>query len=96
MLVAVSIVGALALIGVIILHLIVYFTVTRVNSNRPPEALNDPSIWLDNQIPLIPWTWIFYWAAYPYLTLGAGILIAMMPRRAIYVTGKDWDALAEP
>ena len=77
----------LALVGVIVLHLIVYFTVTRVNSNRPPEALNDPSIWLDDQIPLLGWTWIFYWAAYPYLTLGAGILVAMMPeadyRRAI-------------
>lgn len=78
---------ALALIGVIVLHLVVYFTVTRVNSNRPPEVLNDPSIWLDDRIPLVPWTWIFYWAAYPYLTLGAGILVAMMPsadyRRAI-------------
>ncbi len=78
---------ALAIVAVIILHLAVYYTVTRVNSNRPPEALNDPSIALDDKIPLLGWTWVFYWAAYPYLTLGAGLIIASMPaahyRRAI-------------
>jgi hypothetical protein len=78
---------ALAIVGVILLHLAVYYTVTRVNSNRPPEALNDPSIALDDKIPLLGWTWVFYWAAYPYLTLGAGLIVAAMPaadyRRAI-------------
>lgn len=69
---------ALAIVGVIILHLAVYFTVTRINSNRPPEALNDPSIALDDRIPLLGWTWVFYWAAYPYLTLGAGLVVAAM------------------
>jgi hypothetical protein len=70
---------ALAILGVIVLHLAVYYTVTRINSNRPPEALNDPSIGLDDRIPLLGWTWVFYWAAYPYLTLGAGLVIASMP-----------------
>ncbi len=78
---------ALAIVAVILLHLAVYYTVTRVNSNRPPEVLNDPSIALDDKIPLLGWTWVFYWAAYPYLTLGAGLIIASMPaahyRRAI-------------
>ena len=69
---------ALAIVGVIVLHLAVYFTVTRVNSNRPPEVLNDPSIALDDKIPLLGWTWVFYWAAYPYLTLGAGLVVAAM------------------
>lgn len=73
----------LAILGVIILHLAVYYTVTRINSNRPPEALNDPSIGLDDRIPLLGWTWVFYWAAYPYLTLGAGLVIASM-RHADY------------
>lgn len=71
---------ALAILGVIILHLAVYYTVTRVNSNRSPEALKDPSIGLDDRIPLLGWTWIFYWAAYPYLTLGAGLVVAAMRR----------------
>ncbi|MDP2471458.1 MAG: phosphatase PAP2 family protein, partial [Candidatus Palauibacterales bacterium] len=69
---------ALAIVGVILLHLAVYYTVTRVNSNRPPEALRDPSIGLDDRIPLLGWTWVFYWAAYPYLTLGAGLIVAAM------------------
>jgi len=69
---------ALAIMGVIVLHLAVYYTVTRINSNRPPEALHDPSIGLDDRIPLLGWTWVFYWAAYPYLTLGAGLVIASM------------------
>jgi membrane-associated phospholipid phosphatase len=69
---------AAAIVAVIVLHLAVYYTVTRVNSNRPPEALNDPSIALDDKIPLLGWTWVFYWAAYPYLTLGAGLVVAAM------------------
>jgi membrane-associated phospholipid phosphatase len=69
---------AAAIVAVIVLHLAVYYTVTRVNSNRPPEALNDPSIALDDKIPLLGWTWVFYWAAYPYLTLGAGLIVAAM------------------
>ena len=68
----------LAIVGVIVLHLVVYYTVTRVNSNRPPAALNDPSIPLDDKIPLLGWTWVFYWAAYPYLTLGAALIVAAM------------------
>ena len=68
----------LAIVGVIVLHLAVYYTVTRVNSNRPPAALNDPSIPLDDKIPLLGWTWVFYWAAYPYLTLGAALIVAAM------------------
>jgi membrane-associated phospholipid phosphatase len=68
----------LAIVGVIVLHLVVYYTVTRINSNRPPAALNDPSIPLDDRIPLIGWTWAFYWAAYPYLTLGAWLIVAAM------------------
>jgi membrane-associated phospholipid phosphatase len=73
----------LAIVGVIVLHLVVYYTVTRVNSNRPPAALNDPSIPLDDKIPLLGWTWVFYWAAYPYLTLGAALIVAAM-READY------------
>jgi hypothetical protein len=77
----------LAIAGVIVLHLAVYLTVTRVNSGRPPEALRDPSIPLDGRIPLLGWTWIFYWAAYPYLTIGAGLIVGSMPeldfRRAV-------------
>jgi membrane-associated phospholipid phosphatase len=77
----------LAIIAVIVLHLAVYYTVTRVNSNRPPEALNDPSIALDERIPLLGWTWVFYWAAYPYLTVGAWLVVCAMReadfRRAI-------------
>lgn len=73
----------LAIVGVIALHLVVYYTVTRVNSNRPPEALNDPSIPLDDKIPLLGWTWVFYWAAYPYLTLGTALVVTSM-READY------------
>ncbi len=68
----------LAIVAVIVLHLAVYYTVTRINSNRPPEALNDPSIALDDRIPLIGWTWVFYWAAYPYLTVGAWLVVSAM------------------
>lgn len=68
----------LAIVAVVVLHLAVYYTVTRVNSNRPPEALNDPSIALDDKIPLLGWTWVFYWAAYPYLTVGAWLVVSAM------------------
>ena len=69
--------------GVILLHLAVYFAVTRINSTRPASVFWDPAITLDSLIPLIEWTWIFYWAAYPYLTLGATLVVASM-READY------------
>jgi membrane-associated phospholipid phosphatase len=64
--------------GVVCLHLLVYFTVTRINSYRPPGALKDPSTGLDGMIPALGWTWVFYWAAYPYLTVGAGLILGAM------------------
>jgi hypothetical protein len=75
--------------GVILLHLAVYYVVTRVNSALPVGAFWDPSTTLDGLIPLVGWTWVLYWAAYPYLTLGAGLVVGTMQkgdfRRAIRV-----------
>lgn len=71
------------LLGVIVLHLAVYYVVTRINGGRPTEAFHDPSIGLDDAIPLLGWTWPLYWAAYPYLTAGAALIVGGM-RQAEY------------
>ncbi|MFQ5890361.1 MAG: phosphatase PAP2 family protein [Gemmatimonadota bacterium] len=68
-----------AIIGVILLHLTAYYIVTRVNSGRPVDALWDPRLRADDWIPHLPWSWVFYWTAYPYLTLVAATVIWRLP-----------------
>ena len=68
-----------AIVGVALLHLAAYYLVTRVNSARPATALWDPETALDGLIPYLPWTWPFYWAAYPYITIGAATLVLALP-----------------
>jgi len=68
-----------AIVGVVLLHLAAYLAVTRLNAGRPPSALWDPHLRLDDRIPYLPWTWIWYWSAYPYLTIVAALVLLRLP-----------------
>ncbi len=81
-------IGRLAvMLAVGILHLTAYYVVTRVNGARPASALWDLTTPFDARIPYLPWTWPFFWAAYPFVTLGAASVVLALPdaafRRAI-------------
>lgn len=73
--------------GVVALHILCYWIITRVTLARGPEALFDTTIALDRLIPHVPATWPFYWMAYPFVILGAGTALARLPslafRRAV-------------
>ncbi|MFQ5679942.1 MAG: phosphatase PAP2 family protein [Gemmatimonadota bacterium] len=68
--------------GVGALHMTAYYFVNRLNAARPPSAFWNLWTPLDDAIPGLPWTWPFYWALYPYLTLGAAWVVWRLPSRA--------------
>jgi hypothetical protein len=73
--------------AVVLLHLLAYLAVTRVNAARPEHALWDLSTRFDAVIPHLPSTWPFYWLVYPFVPLVGGFALLRMPepafRRAI-------------
>jgi hypothetical protein len=72
--------AVLAALG--LLHLAAYLIVTRATSARPPAALWQFALPLDAAIPHLPWTWPFYWLAYPFVAVGGGVtLLRLDPDR---------------
>jgi membrane-associated phospholipid phosphatase len=46
-----------------------------------PDALWHTSIALDAQIPYLPWTWVFYWAAHPFVFVGGSLVLMWLPEK---------------
>lgn len=82
-------IGAVA--AVVVLHLLAYLAVTRVNAGRPEHALWDLSTRFDAVIPHLPSTWPLYWLVYPFVPLAGGYALLRMSepafRRAVIAYG---------
>lgn len=79
----------LLIFGIAALHSVCYYLVNHINSLRPPTSLLSFHIFIDNWIPYIPWTWIFYYLGDVYILLAAGLILWRLEDtlfvRAIYV-----------
>lgn len=51
----------MTLAGLAGLHVGLYLSVNWISETLPPEAWIDLSIPLDDRIPFLPWTWVFYY-----------------------------------
>ena len=69
---------ALAIASVALLHVLVYFSVTRLTALRPAGAFIHPHIGLDDRIPHLPWTWPAYWLPYVLVPVAAGMAIGRL------------------
>lgn len=69
---------ALAIASVALLHVLVYFSVTRLTELRPAGAFIHPHIGLDDRIPHLPWTWPAYWLPYVLVPVAAGMAIGRL------------------
>jgi hypothetical protein len=67
--------------GVALLHVLVYFVVTRVTLLRPSSAFIDFRVGLDDEIPHLPWTWPVYWLPYVLVPVAAGASIMRLDSR---------------
>ena len=72
----------LAVTGIGLLHVLVYFIVTRLTLLRPHDAFIDPHVALDDQIPHLAWTWPAYWLPYALVPLAAISSIGRLDARA--------------
>jgi hypothetical protein len=66
------------MLGIALLHLLCYLLVTRVNALRPDAYVNLTTR-LDSAIPHLPWMWPFYWLTYPFVLLGGGAALWLLP-----------------
>lgn len=77
-------VGRLApMLGVAVLHFGGYLVVTEAALRRPASELWHTATRLDAYVPHLPWTWPFYWAAYPFILAG-GAAVLLRLREASY------------
>lgn len=67
-----------AIAGVALLHVVVYFLVTRLTLLRPASAFIEPHLSLDDRIPHLPWTWPAYWLPYALVPLAAAAIVARL------------------
>ncbi|MFQ6037701.1 MAG: phosphatase PAP2 family protein [Candidatus Aminicenantales bacterium] len=75
---------AFLILMIVVLHLLCYGAVNRINSTRPEEAFVDWSTSMDAWIPYLPWTWVFYYLGDLYI-LGVGaVVVWVLPRRKFY------------
>ena len=68
--------------GIGLLHVVVYFIVTRLTLFRPGEAFIDPRVGLDDRIPHLAWTWPAYWLPYALVPIAAVASIGRLDARA--------------
>lgn len=63
---------------VALMHVVVYFIVTRLTLLRPAAAFIEPHLPLDDRIPHLPWTWPGYWFPYALVPLAAAAVVARL------------------
>jgi hypothetical protein len=83
----------LVLAGVALLHLLVYFAVTRLTLLRPPSAFIDPRTALDDWIPHLAWTWPAYWLPYLLVPGAAAASVARLSSPAFTRVSIAWCAM---
>jgi hypothetical protein len=79
--------------GVALLHVLVYFAVTRLTLLRPTSAFIDPRLTLDDRIPHLPWSWPAYWLPYVLVPVAAGASIARLGPRPFWRLAVAWSGM---
>jgi hypothetical protein len=79
----------LLMFGIAALHSACYYLVNHINGLKPAASLLSFHTFVDNWIPYIPWTWVFYYLGDVYILLAAGLILWRLENarfvRAIYV-----------
>lgn len=83
----------LALAGIALLHLGVYFVVTRLTLLRPETAFIDPHVPWDDQIPHLAWTWPAYWLPYLLVPVAAFTAMQRLKPRAFLRLFVAWSGM---
>lgn len=83
----------LAMGGVALLHVLVYFIVTRLTLLRPPSAFIDFRVALDDEIPHLAWTWPAYWLPYILVPVAAGASIIRLGSRPFWHLIAAWSGM---
>lgn len=77
--------------GIALLHMAVYYVVTRLTLHRPATAFIDPHVALDDRIPHLPWTWPAYWLPYALVPV---VVVVSMRRMDAQALGRLFAAWA--
>lgn len=80
------IIRLLAILGVALFHSACYYLVNLFNSLRPSSVLLDLRIPVDDKIPFLPWTWVFYYLGDVYIILGASFIVWNLPKQLFRLT----------
>lgn len=83
----------LAIAGVAMLHVLVYFVVTRLTLLRPAGAFIDPHVALDYRIPYLPWTWPAYWLPYVLVPVAGGAFIGRLDAEPFWRLIVAWSGM---
>ncbi len=73
-----------AMAGIALVHVSVYFVVTRLTLLRPAAAFIDPHLPLDDRIPHLAWTWPLYWLPYLLVPVAVGISITRLELPSVW------------
>lgn len=77
-----------AILGIVLLHGGVYYTVNVINGLRPSSAHVNLHTVVDSWIPFVGWTWTIYYFGDVYITIWAFVIVWRLPgrefRRAVY------------
>jgi len=65
----------LVIIGVAVLHVFSYNMVNEINGRLSSSILNDFSTVVDNWIPYLGWTFVFYYLGHIYITICASFIV---------------------
>jgi hypothetical protein len=83
----------LAMVGIALLHVVVYFIVTRLTLLRPPGVFIHPHLALDDRIPHLPWTWPVYWLPYVLVPLVTGAAVLRLDDAAFRRLVQAWAGM---
>ena len=72
---------ALAILGIVLLHMTCYYVVNSTNSHRPAAAFVDLTLASDRWIPYLGWTWVIYYLGDVYIVMWGAVVFWRIPRR---------------
>jgi len=76
------------ILGIVLLHGGVYYTVNALNSLRPSSAFINLHTFVDSWIPFVDWTWTIYYLGDVYITVWAFVIVWRLSelafRKAVY------------
>lgn len=82
-----------AIAGVGLLHVAIYYAVTRLTLLRPQSAFIAPRLAIDDRIPHLAWTWPAYWLPYLLVPVVAGGVLARLDAPRFRRLVVAWSAM---